>query len=222
MIKDTDCVLSMPLVNGRRELWFPFAGLIHTFMYMLHPPMISKSDKPLVIVDVGACVGAFTVAMRECLTHSTYHLFEPRTECYPYLENNVGDIENVHIYDYALSDKDGIAQMSYPEQYVRMGNASMYGGGIESYTVRTRRLDDVITGPVHLIKIDVEGAELDVLHGAERILREYKPAIYVELKDVHQARAGRTSDDVAHYIMDLGYGEPMRLVQNDYLFTGKA
>lgn len=44
-------------------------------------------------------------------------------------------------------------------------------------------LDDVVDGPVALIKVDVEGDELGVLRGAEGLLRTFGPALVVEAND---------------------------------------
>jgi hypothetical protein len=49
-------------------------------------------------------------------------------------------------------------------------------------TIACRTLDQVITEPVSLMKIDVEGMEDKVLAGAQRILRESKPLLLVEGK----------------------------------------
>jgi len=51
-----------------------------------------------------------------------------------------------------------------------------------SISVEARRLDDVLAGkPVTLIKMDIEGAELNALRGAENILRTQKPKLAISL-----------------------------------------
>ena len=47
--------------------------------------------------------------------------------------------------------------------------------------IETIRLDDIIQSPVHIIKIDVEGYEVKVMQGAQRILAQYHPFLEIEV-----------------------------------------
>jgi FkbM family methyltransferase len=49
------------------------------------------------------------------------------------------------------------------------------------------RLDDVVTEPVGFIKIDVEGHEIAVFEGAQRMLNEHKPILLIESERRHNA-----------------------------------
>jgi hypothetical protein len=60
--------------------------------------------------------------------------------------------------------------------------------------VSVERLDDLVTGPVDVVKIDVEGAEAACLRGAERILREHRPLVIFE----HGTTVPGDPDDSAH------------------------
>ena len=69
--------------------------------------------------------------------------------------------------------------------------------------VTTERLDDVSFGrPPRLLKIDVEGQELEVLRGAERMLRDAAPVVLVEVEQRH--RDGDVQE-VFDYLASLGY-----------------
>ncbi len=63
------------------------------------------------------------------------------------------------------------------------GGHGQTGGVRGKRTVPTVTLDSLLDhfGPPTLIKIDVEGAEAEVLRGATRLLREARPAIYIEI-----------------------------------------
>lgn len=76
-----------------------------------------------------------------------------------------------------------------------------------SELVRVETLDAEIPAdsPVGLIKIDVEGAEMDVLDGARRILAQDQPMILIELVEENQRAFGRTCADLVSQLESLGY-----------------
>ena len=55
------------------------------------------------------------------------------------------------------------------------------------------------------MKIDVEGSELDVLHGAESLLRTYHPTILAECSDILLGDFGATCKDLVEYLRGFGY-----------------
>ena len=77
---------------------------------------------------------------------------------------------------------------------------------VDAYARRVQvdvvRLDDVIAEPVGFIKIDVEGHELAVLEGAERILREHRPVLLVEATPTNNPATPR---DVMDFLALRGY-----------------
>jgi hypothetical protein len=65
-------------------------------------------------------------------------------------------------------------------------------------TVRLGRLDDIVDKPIHLIKIDVEGAELQVLRGGLKILQTNKPYVVFE-----HGRAANSYGTTPEQVFDL-------------------
>jgi hypothetical protein len=61
-----------------------------------------------------------------------------------------------------------------------IGGATVSRGGGALTLVRA---DDILTEPFDLVKIDVEGAEIEVLNGMERFVAEFRPSIFVEVND---------------------------------------
>jgi hypothetical protein len=60
-----------------------------------------------------------------------------------------------------------------------------------------------------LIKIDVEGAELMVLRGAERCLREFRPVLLLEIDEPNFRMAGYSRTDLFSYLRSLEYRVPV-------------
>ena len=66
-------------------------------------------------------------------------------------------------------------------------------------------LDDLVDGAADVVKIDVEGAELDVLEGMPRILRASGVTIIVEWDPLLQQTAGNSSDALPRWLLERGW-----------------
>jgi len=162
----------------------------------------------MTVVDIGANIGIFT--MLAASQGAKVLAFEPNTEnCRLILLNKEANgFDSVMLYPVALSNKSGALFFS-----PHMGsNGGVLPNQIETLSnpncivVPAMRLDDLIAGPVHFIKADIEGAEYLALKGGERIIREHKPIITIELS---MEMAKRVSDidgiEFIRWILSFGY-----------------
>lgn len=135
------------------------------------------------VVDVGACNGDYTSFFVHCLgaTGKIYSI-ELMPQVYSYLEMRFGNFKNIQFINAAVSDKTDIEDI-YAADTNQMNNITgKYGQKIGE--IRSITLDELLVNEqeISLIKIDVEGAELKVLHGAKNILKKTKTL----LLEVHQ------------------------------------
>lgn len=88
-------------------------------------------------------------------------------------------------------------------------NASLGGPLQRSYPVQARTLDAVLKGlnvsRVDVLKIDVEGAELQALHGAKETLANYRPVLVIELDDHLLSAMGANSAEIRSLLAAYGY-----------------
>lgn len=146
---------------------------------------------PGTAIEVGANMGVFTVPMAQMLAKQDRALlaFEPQTIIYQQLCANLAlnGLMNVLARAEACNNHTGSLAFESPD-YCRKGNfgaavmREMNGGTLQApHVVSCVRLDDLMRSQqVSMIKIDVEGSELKVLQGAELILKQSRPALYVE------------------------------------------
>ena len=81
--------------------------------------------------------------------------------------------------------------------------------GTREIPVRCRPLDQVVEAlglrRVDLVKVDVEGAELGMLAGAERTVSAFRPMLLIEIEERHTARYGHTPDAVIAWFAERAY-----------------
>lgn len=147
--------------------------------------MVRHLRKGDTVFDIGAHRGYFTLVVSSLVGQEGKVIaFEPLPLNLQYLQKHLSmnSITNVTVIGMAVSDTRGTAHFDEAPAYKnRVGGRLAENGSIE---VQTVRLDDLITEgrapvPDH-IKIDVEGAESRVLRGAEALLKEHHPTLFID------------------------------------------
>jgi FkbM family methyltransferase len=154
-----------------------------------------------VTADIGANLGLHTVSLSRAA--KTVHAFEPNPLLLPALRRTLAHHANVILHECALGERNGTISLLAGEDH----SMAQVAAGSD---LPIRRLDDVLAGPVDFIKIDVEGYEVNVFRGAERILRENHPVIVFE----EVPEWGKT--DARRHLESLGY-RCERLDERDWL-----
>lgn len=143
-----------------------------------------------VAVDVGANVGFITGLLSRLVGPSgAVHSFEPSPTTHRKLVALVAqnNFVNVATHNVGCSDEEGELRLNLMES---SGNSSLRsadeitGNVKEVQVVKVVVLDEYLgerLSRLDLIKIDTEGFEDRVLNGARRLLRRFKPVVYIEL-----------------------------------------
>lgn len=171
------------------------------------------------ILDVGGNIGWNALMFSD---YGPVHTFEPLF--HEYIQKNVNQNTLNHpvtIHPYGLSSKESQVPIYLPKSD---GDVRNYGGtsvhlsdGCDESSatqIILKRLDDVYTGPgPSMMKIDVEGHELDVLRGAQKTIERWKPSLWVEIFNF-------SSNPVVEFLTkDLGYTNVYARPESNYLFT---
>ena len=149
--------------------------------------------KNAVAIDVGANIGAHTLTMARCVGSGGRVLaFEPNPIVRQVLVRNLAlnAITHVDVFDCALGSRRGALPLRVPKQdsaeFSNLGLASLVA--LETphdlVTVEVQKLDDVLASltvtRVDVIKIDVQGYEMETLHGMRDCLTRHRPVLVFE------------------------------------------
>ena len=162
-----------------------------------------------VMVDVGANIGY--VALIGAKHGHMVYAFEPSKQTFQQLSRNVALnpqlAGRVQIRQLGLSDGPGILTLHRPHSAPTMASLQPMGfsDSVEEL-VNIDLLDNQLPSTeVNVLKIDVEGAELHVLRGAQKTIDAYHPVIFCELVEAYQERFKHTSQQIVRFMYDHGY-----------------
>ena len=156
---------------------------------------ILRDKKDGVVLDIGANLGSYCIPLAKKHPHIKFEAFEPqRIVNYQLCANAIiNGLENVYSYEAGLSDKEESIELVMPD-YTAEGNIGAFSINKQvrenEYECQTKgqtdkihltKLDDLTFGKILLMKIDVEGHELEVIKGGiETIKRNNYPPIIFE------------------------------------------
>ena len=144
------------------------------------------------ILDIGAWVGTWTMAMNDFCGRVV--AFEPDPIHYQCLVKNCPD--NVETHQLAVGNENKMISLS--EDNFTQAKRVVGEGDIPMITVDSLKLNDV-----DLIKIDVEGYELEVLKGAIKTLKNIK-YLMIELNN-NSKKYGSSNREIEKYLHGLGF-----------------
>ena len=168
-------------------------------------------------IDVGVYRGVYSYEMSKY--SEKVHSFEPNPIIFKYINKNLKKfIKNIHLYNFALSNQNKTINLKIPirnsnsnkeifEEYYEMGKATIHNENnfenYENFEIQTKKIDEFnFDNKISLIKIDVEGHELEVIEGAKNTIKRDKPVLLVEIEKQY------TKKEVAesiNFINSLGY-----------------
>lgn len=189
--------------------WYSGLDEVHEMGFIAH--VLSDGD---LFIDVGANIGSYTVlAAAGCSCRVI--LIEPSKRTFSVLQRNikVNNLEHlVEIHNLALSNTRGSIRFTTncdtTNHVVAEGESDAASSGYETVTVTT--LDDLLgehhsSSSCKVIKLDVEGYELNVLKGGTRTLAsENLLAIIVEINGSSSRYSG-TDDEIVNFLQSMGF-----------------
>jgi FkbM family methyltransferase len=191
--------LAVSVESGGLSAWYE-TSLRH--VYAPTTDFIPRSG--WTVIDVGANIGAYT-------TWAAAHLgeggrlvaIEPNPVSYEMLTRSIEGLPGlVTAHQLACAAEEGELPLYSRRGYTVSSSLAGFDGAERTDMVRVRRLDDVLAEQgvqvVDMLKIDVEGAELAVLQGAQRTLASTNRVVL-------ETTAGQLSDAVEALLGGLGF-----------------
>ncbi len=126
-----------------------------------------------VVVDGGAFIGDTIEEIEGITADAKIYAFEPDPDNYRIMKERYGDNERIKMFQAGL--------WSSTKRLSFSGNSGLASSICEdgNTSINVVSLDDTISSRVDLIKMDIEGAELEALKGAQKIITKYTPKLAI-------------------------------------------
>jgi FkbM family methyltransferase len=174
----------------------------------------TDAERPF-IVDCGANIGTATLFFKTFYPTADIIAFEPDPQAYEALTANVRDnkLSGVTVMNVAVGGSDGRASLFVGPALPGTGQASLYAPSVSVATteVEVVRVSRFIDREVDFLKIDIEGAEMDVLHdlaetGKLALVRQ------MVIEYHHHMRPGENRmSELFRLLEDAGFGYVVRV-----------
>lgn len=163
-----------------------------------------------IFVDVGANIGFHTaLAARRVGPSGRVVAVEPTPENLLFLRANLAAnrLDHVEVLPYAAGSRAGRSRLYLHRQgTLNTLHPSASHGASESIEVEVKPLDELVRGPIDVVKIDTEGAEIEVLQGMSRLLAENPSvSVLVEWNRPRLALAGHRFEDLPKLLETRGF-----------------
>ena len=169
-----------------------------------------------IVLDCGANFGYNAVVLANTINIAQMYCFEPQRIVFQQLAGNLilNNIYNAQAINCALGNTDGVLELNpvnYESEWVNIGDTSLGQGG---EVVNIAQLDSFDLQRVDFIKLDVQGSELFVLEGAEKLIEKHLPDIFIEIEEHQLAKFDVKKEQIFNFLKNKGYN--IWRIDNEY------
>lgn len=163
---------------------------------------------PATVLDVGANVGMFSYAFLQVFPHCVPTMVEPNPHCEERLAQLPWERHMV-----AASNENGEAELFLTKEWLQSTGSSLYRENSHHFRdevvirqpVPKARLDDLLAGRrFDFVKIDTQGAELDVLQGGREVIRHADYVLLEASLADYNPGAGR-AEEIFALLAEMGF-----------------
>ncbi len=176
------------------------------------------------IIDAGANCGAASVFFGLHHPEATVHAFEPGGEAGSYLARNLTMLPRAEQHRFGLSDHDGTATLHLDPTNLGQASIKGHGGGDGDGSREAVELKDAGRWArsagidrIDILKVDVEGCELEVLGS----LRDYLPGVQALYVEYDHRTTRRAIDRMLEPTHELYFAGLLALDQGEVLYLNK-
>lgn len=167
--------------------------------------------------DVGANIGQLSLFASKIVGPEGFVIaFEPSPDVLAVLHRNTDDYSNITVRHFGIGAFDGEAQFSaqglssassFVADVTAINRSFLPKEPITQVPAQMRRLDTILEShpAPTLIKIDIEGFELEALKGADRVLGLAKPSLLIEIHPRQMALSGGSEAALFEKLGQHGY-----------------
>ncbi|MCD5397250.1 MAG: FkbM family methyltransferase [Candidatus Pacebacteria bacterium] len=214
-LRNTKQVLYVELSSAvGLSIWF--RGVYELKNTLLIQKILSSGD---IFFDIGGNAGYFSVIASPIVGPAgSVHYFEPNPKLCALFKRSLekNEISNVKIVPKAVMSNNGKVK------FLSMKDSGLSRIVIDPKVIKNNQKNKLTTVPSitiddycqlnmdtkdcpKLIKIDVEGAELNVLQGAKQTLKRHQPIIFAEIQNITLNKFGATATKLFKFMSSLGY-----------------
>ncbi len=194
---------------------------------------ITNINDKKIIIDIGANIGSVSLPLAKIFRNSRIISIEPTIYAFSRLRKNVSLNPNlkkrINLLNICISNKKmEIKEVHSSWNFLNNGKKhKVHLGTLKKTSLKMKKLDQICSKfkNVNLIKIDVDGHELDVLKSGKKTIMKHKPFIYFEFAPYLYREFGYSSEILIKFVKNnlnyIFYDEKLTKVSNISDFVKK-
>lgn len=178
-----------------------------------HEKLMSLIRSGDTVLDIGTNFGTTILQFAKYTGEKgSCYGFEPDPVNFKICQANLqlNPFKNIYVDNIGLGNSEGSFKLIVDSESNRGCNKiNIDATGKESHTVTVKVLDNWVkehaVNKIDFIKIDVEGFEMNVLKGAEKVLQEHHPLLFIELDDHNLKLQNSSASELIYFLEQNGY-----------------